>query len=101
MTSIVMPCPNTNDLRLLAFLYKGCRSFKYYPHILVALEDMGSCGLSEKEIRTSMDRLNFLNVYYPADDEYVPLSGNTLSRPSRRRNGKRTRRSRAYSSTSS
>ena len=68
-----MPTLTTNDLRLLTFLYKDCQSYKDYPHIVIAIEDMKPCGLSKKEIITSMDKLRWLNVHNLACHEYQPL----------------------------
>lgn len=62
-----------NDIRLLTFLYKDCRSYKYYPHLVIAIEDMGPCGLSIKEIFSSMDYLRTIYAYHPGYEEYDPL----------------------------
>ena len=61
------------DVQLLTFLCEDCRSYKHYPHIVIAIEDMGGCGLSPKDVISSMDKLNTINAYYPGYDEYDPL----------------------------
>ena len=61
------------DVQLLTFLCEDCRSYKHYPHIVIAIEDIGGCGLSPKDVISSMDKLNTINAYYPGYDEYDPL----------------------------
>ena len=67
-----------NDLQLLTFLYKDCQSQTYYPHIVIAIEDMKPCGLTIKQILGSMDKLSMLKSYNIEEDENEPLFKNFL-----------------------
>ena len=67
-----------NDLQLLTFLYKDCQSQTYYPHIVIAIEDMKPCSLTIKQILVSMDKLSMLKAYNIEEDENEPLFKNFL-----------------------
>ena len=67
-----------SDLQLLTFLYKDCQSQTYYPHIVIAMEAMKPCGLTKKQIQTSMEKLSRFKAYNIEEDEDEPLFKNFL-----------------------